>query len=126
MTVLDASALLAYLLGEPGRERVRDALATEALVGTVNLAEALSKLADGGHDPEDVWDQVGTLPFEVVPLDDSLALEIAVLRRSTARAGLSLADRACLALGRRLGRTVLTADREWVGLVPGVAVELIR
>lgn len=126
MSVLDASALLAYLLGEPGSERVRDAMAVQAIASAVNLAEVLSKLADGGHDPERVMDRLAVLPLEVLAFDDGQALESALLRASTAGAGLSLADRACLALARRLGRTVLTADRTWRGLVPGIEVELIR
>jgi len=126
VTVLDASALLAYLHGEPGSARVQRALTEEAIVSAVNLAEVLSKLADAGHDPEVVRDRVGVLPLDIVPFDDAQAVEGALLRTSTAEAGLSLADRACLALGRRLGRGVLTADRAWIGLIPGLEVELIR
>jgi len=126
VTVLDASALLAYLLDEPGAERVQEALATDALVGTVNLAEVLSKLADAGEDPEEAMNAIGALPLELVPFDEDQALESALLRPSTSPAGLSLGDRACLALGRRLGRPVLTADRTWPELVPGLEVSVIR
>ena len=126
MTVLDASALLAYLHGEPGAPVVREALMSDALVSAVNLAEALAKLTDEGHDPEDVMDRIGPLPFDVVPFDEAQALESALLRATTATAGLSLGDRACLAVARKLGRRVLTTDRAWRGLVPGLEVELIR
>jgi len=126
VTVLDASALLAYLLDEPGADRVQHALATDAVVGAVNLAEVLSKLADAGEDPEVAMDSIGALPLELVPFDGDLALESALLRPSTSSAGVSLGDRACLALGRRLGRPVLTADRAWPGLVPGLEVMAIR
>ena len=126
MTVLDASALLAYLLDEPGADRVEQALATDAVVGSVNLAEVLSKLADAGEDPEASMDAIGALPLELIPFDGDLALESALLRPSTSSAGASLGDRACLALGSRLGRTVLTADRAWPGLVPGLEVTTIR
>jgi ribonuclease VapC len=126
VTVLDASALLAYLHDEPGAQRVQEALAHDALVSSVNLAEALAKLGDEGQDPEMVQDRIGTLPFDVVPFDEVEALESALLRATTATAGLSLGDRACLAVARRLGRLVLTTDRAWDGLVPGLEVELIR
>ena len=126
MTVLDASALLAYLLDEPGADRVQQALAADALLGAVNLAEVLSKLADAGEDPEAAMDSIGALPFELVPFDEDLALESALIRPASSSAGLSLGDRACLALGRRLGRPVLTADGAWSGLVPGLEVTMIR
>jgi len=126
VTVLDASALLAYLHDEPGADRVREALSHDALISAVNLAETLAKLGDEGHDPEEVLDRIGVLPFDVVPFDEGHALDSALLRARTATAGLSLGDRACLALARRLGRTVLTTDRAWSGLVPGLEVEVIR
>jgi ribonuclease VapC len=126
VTVLDASALLAYLHGEPGAPAVREAMMTDALVCAVNLAETLSKLCDEGHDPEEVMDRIGALPFDVVPFDEADDIESALLRATTATVGLSLGDRACLAVARRLGRRVLTTDRAWLGLVPGLDVELIR
>jgi PIN domain nuclease of toxin-antitoxin system len=126
VTVLDASALLAYLHDEPGAKRVQEALVQAALMSSVNLAEVLAKLADEGQGPEEVMDRIGVLPFDVVAFDEAQALESALLRTSTAVAGLSLGDRSCLALGRRLGRPVLTTDRAWHGLVPGLEVELIR
>lgn len=126
MTVLDASALLAYLLDEAGADEVERALATQAVIGAVNLAEVLSKLADAGEDPDAAMDAITVLPFDVVPFDEDLAVESARLRPLTSSAGPSLGDRACLALGRRLGRPVLTADSAWVGLIPGVDVTVIR
>jgi ribonuclease VapC len=126
VSVLDASALLAYVLDEFGADIVEVALAEESSIGAVNLAEVLSKLSDVGEDPGTAMEHLGVLPFEVVAFDQDLAIETARLRATTARAGLSLGDRACLALGRRLGRRVLTADAAWRGLVPDVEVEVIR
>ena len=48
------------------------------------------------------------------------------LRSVTRHAGLSLGDRACLALGDRLGCPVVTADRVWASLDVGVAIVVIR
>lgn len=60
------------------------------------------------------------------PLTDADCIEIALLRPLTKARGLSLADRACLALARRLNVPVVTADREWADLNLGVIVQLIR
>lgn len=126
MTVLDASALLAYLLDEVGADAVEEALADEAAIGAVNLAEVLTKLADLGVEPPSAMDRLGVLPIEIVPFDLDMAVETALLRSPTSSAGLSLGDRACLALGRRLGRPVLTADAAWRGAVSDVDVRVIR
>jgi ribonuclease VapC len=126
VTVLDASALLAYLLDEAGAGAAEEALASGALVGTVNLSEVLSKLADAGQDPGDAMSLIGALPLDVAPFDEELAVETARLRPLTAKVGLSLGDRACLALGRLRRLPVLTADDVWSGVIPDVEVRLIR
>lgn len=126
MTVLDASALLAYLRDEPGAELVEQALGEEALMSTVSLAEVLSKLADAGEDATRAMQGVELLPLESVPFDVDQAVEVARLRGPTIKAGLSLGDRACLALAVARGLRALTADRQWVGLLPEVEVVVIR
>jgi ribonuclease VapC len=126
VTVLDASALLAYLREEAGADIVERALAEDAVIGALSLAEALSKLTDSGEAPERVLDAITRLPLDVVPFDADLAVESGRLRPLTAKAGLSLGDRASLALGLRLGRRVLTANADWLRLVPDVDVEVIR
>lgn len=126
MTILDASALLAYLLDERGADVVQSALENDASIGAVNLAEVLTKLADAGEDPGSAMDRVSVLPIDVVAFDQELAVETARLRPLTVSSGLSLGDRACLAVGRVLSRRVLTADTVWVGAVPDVEVLPIR
>ena len=126
MTVLDASALLAYLRDEQGADAVQEALAEAASIGTVNLSEVLSKLADGGQDPGKAMERIGVLPLEVVPFDEDLAVETARLRPLTVQAGLSLADRACLALARRRGVRALTADAAWRRVRLDVDIVLVR
>ncbi len=129
--VLDASALLAYLQGEPGSEVVEKALAEGAAISAVNYAEVLSKLSDAGADPTEVDRQltdrglVGGL-LEILPLSTDDAVGVADLRVTTRGRGLSLGDRAYLATGRRLGLPALTADRAWVGLEVGVSIRQIR
>jgi ribonuclease VapC len=129
--VLDASALLALLKGEPGAERVAEALERGAYLSAVNLAEVLSKLADWGEDPAEAqarMAQVGLLgaAVEVLPFTGKDALEVARLRALTRAYGLSFGDRACLALARRLGLPALTAERAWAELDLGIPVEVLR
>lgn len=123
--VLDASALLCVLNGEQGSERVLEALPT-AVIGAANLAEVVSKLRERGLSAEEVEDVLGGIPLNVRPLTAAQAYSIGHLRPVTRALGLSLGDRACLALAAELGMSALTADQAWAGLDIGVAVELIR
>jgi PIN domain nuclease of toxin-antitoxin system len=130
--VLDASALLAYLGGEPGADLVAEAIAAGASISTVNLAETLSTLATRGADPAAVLTQLterglldGAITVEPFTMAD--AAEVARLGALTRSSGLSLADRACLALARRLAREALTADRAWLELeLDDVHIRTIR
>jgi len=129
--VLDASALLALLLDEPGAQRVEEALAEGAAISAVNLAEALSKLAERGGDPKGVRDRLkreGILGevLVVFPFTEEDALWVARFRPLTRSLGLSLGDRACLALAQRLNLPALTVDASWGALSLGVAVEVVR
>jgi PIN domain nuclease of toxin-antitoxin system len=129
--VLDASALLAYLRDEPGALVVENALTQGAYISIVNWTEVLSKVADLGEDPEALSQRLenqGILrnSLEILPLTEEDALLIAQLRPLTKSAGLSLGDRSCLALGKRLGLPVLTADRSWTTFDLGMEVRPIR
>ena len=129
--ILDASALLSYVRLEPGADRVERAVGSGALISAVNWAETLSTLADWGQAPETAAEFLRGGGFygqlaEVVPFDEAQAREAARLRRSTRELGLSLGDRACLALGLSRGLPVLTADRAWSRLSLKVRVIQIR
>lgn len=127
--VLDASALLAYLFDEPGADVVSEALLAGALINTVNFSEVLSKLADHGVAVEQAISDLsaqGVLDLlEIVDFTVPLAEETARLRKVTRDMGLSLGDKACLALGKLQDLPVVTADSLWAK-VPGVTVRLIR
>ena len=129
--VLDASALLAYLLNEPGSAVVDAMLAEGAAISAVNYAEVLSRMGDRGDEPAATHQRlerqglIGDL-LEVIPLLGEDALIVARLRPLSRAQGLSLADRACLATALRLGRPVLTADRGWATVDVGVTIRLIR
>ena len=124
-SILDASSLVAFLHDEPGSDAVVDAIAETATVSIVNWAETLSKIAYDGVDPPQVATPLReTLILE--PLTETDCIEIARLRPLTKAHGLSLADRACLALAKRLGLPILTADRDWADLDLGITIHLIR
>jgi len=125
VVVLDASALLAQLFREPGHDRVDEALST-ACISTVNLAEAFTKLVRDGIDLAAVIVDVEQSGLLVVPFDDVQAALAARLWPETHGAGLSLGDRACLALAIDRDLPVLTADRAWASLGIAVPVQLIR
>lgn len=124
-TVLDATALLALLQEEPGAERVAEAI-PHASISTVNLAEVVGKLADSGMPEEAVRSALAGIGIKVIPFGEDLAYHTGLLRPLTSAYGLSLGDRACLALGHRLNQPVLTADRVWLSLKIGVNVRVIR
>lgn len=123
--VLDASAILARALDEPGIEIV-EAVIVGASVSAVNVTEVAQRLVDLGADDLSVAETIRNLSCHTVPFDQELALQAGLLRRTTHTKGLSLGDRACLALGKRLNLPVYTADRAWAELDLGVEVVLIR
>ena len=110
--VLDASALLALLKGEPGGVKVASVIA-DAAISVVNLSEVVSHFVRSGMPTEEVEDMLNALPLTLVPADASLAWEAGRLRAVTAEAGLSLGDRFCLALAKRDGLPAWTADKVW-------------
>jgi ribonuclease VapC len=123
--VLDASALLALLQVEPGADVVTEAL-PRAVISAVNLSEVIAKLCAAGM-PEKVVHQVlEPLGLEIIPFNSEQAYQAGLLRTATREAGLSLGDRACLSLGKILGREVMTADKSWLKLSLGVTLEVIR
>lgn len=119
--VLDASAVLALLRRERGWERVADAL-PGARISAVNLSEVAAKLADAGMPEDAARAALGALTLDVVPFDEEQAWASGQLRVATRSAGLSLGDRACLALGIARGVSVVTMDRAWVGLSAAAVV----
>jgi len=123
--VLDTSALLAAMFQETGADRV-DALLSRAALSSVNLSETLAKLADRGVDMSIAATAVERLNIDIIPFDAIQARVCAELRLPTRAAGLSLGDRACIALGMMLGATIVTADRPWASLDLGVPMIFIR
>jgi ribonuclease VapC len=125
--ILDASAVLAFLLREPGHERVTEVLLTAPRMSTVNLAEVVTKYVLRGATAEGRR-LCQELPVLFDPVDEELALQAALMAAVTQPLGLSLGGRICIALARRTGLPALTADRSWLVVADklGVTVEAIR
>ena len=124
--VLDASVLLAIIYREHGFDKLTPELLSHAAVSTVNLAEAQSKLVALGWHPEAAWEDVLHLAGEVLPLTTDHAKTAGSLIAQTRTLGLSLGDRACLALALDLKAPVYTADRSWKSLKLGLQIHVIR
>jgi PIN domain nuclease of toxin-antitoxin system len=123
--ILDASVLLVLINKEPGHEKVFQYL-PEACVSTVNLSEVASVLHNINIPAEQIREILENLVTKVLVFDKSQAYETAQLRSLTRSLGLSLGDRACLALGKLYNMTVLTADKIWSKLDLGLTVIQIR
>lgn len=114
--VLDASAILAYLEDENGKDVVAPALYT-GIISAVNITEVVTKLLDRGLTQKEAEDEISgllSLGCKVSAFGHDLAILAGQLRPMTKSLGLSLGDRACLALGWQLGLPILTADKQWM------------
>jgi ribonuclease VapC len=123
--VLDASALMAVLREEPGASAV-EAVLDRAAISAVNLSEVQAKLVERGTAAKSAWSSLIDLDLDVVDFDVPQAKVAGDLRRLTRIQGLSLGDRACLALAQALGLPAMTADRAWAGLEVGIEIRTIR
>ena len=123
--VVDSSVVLAAMLGEITIEDAEPWL-TGACISAINFAEVVTKLTDRGMVADELADSLDDMDFDVRPFDREQALRAGLLRSKTRELGLSLGDRACLALAAQLGRSVATGDRAWAKLDIGIHIELIR
>ncbi len=123
--VLDSSAVLAHLNGERGAERVAEHLG-DALICAVNLAEIVTKLVERGAALSLIRPALSRYGLSAVAFDEDLAERTGALRAQTKPFGLSLGDRACLALAQRSNLPVLTADRMWKELGLSLDVRILR
>ncbi len=123
--VLDAYGLLAMLNSKPGAQVVAEML-PQAIMSSVNLSEVVSKMADNGVPEPVIHELLDGFNLEVVPFDVEQSYRAGMLSPATRAQGLSLGDRACIALALGLGLPVLTADRIWADLDLGIEVQLIR
>ena len=124
-SIIDASGVLALLFTEPGAETVADAIADGAAVSAVNYSEVEIHMSRCGRDAGRILRPLREQLF-VEAFTPADAVCAAALHPQTTRFGLSLADRACLALAKRMNATALTADSAWAQLNLGITISLIR
>ena len=123
--VFDSSALLAIIFGEDGAEVAARRL-SGGIVSAVNASEVIARLVDFGTSGADARNALLNFGLDIRPFDATLAVAAGQLRAATREKGLSLGDRACVALAIREQLGIVTADRAWAGLGLEVEVELIR
>ncbi|UXN63500.1 MULTISPECIES: type II toxin-antitoxin system VapC family toxin [Phyllobacterium] len=123
--VVDSSAILAILFKEPGATRAME-LIGNGLCSMVNLTEIMTRCVDRRLSPEFADDVIKAYSIAFADHDEDLARIAAGLRSATRHKGLSLGDRACLALAIRENATVITTDRAWADLDVGCKIEVIR
>jgi PIN domain nuclease of toxin-antitoxin system len=122
---LDASALLALLQSEPGGDIVGELLET-AVISSVNWSEVVQKALDWQTEIDGLRQELEALGLEVLPFTAALAEATAHLRPLTRQAGLSLGDRACLAVATALGLPAVTTDRIWSDAGLPVEIRVVR
>lgn len=123
--ILDASALLALMLGEPGYQGIQTLL-PQARISAVNLSEVVAKLQERGVPDAVISETLADLELTIIPFDRDQAIHAGLLRRSTRTAGLSLGDRSCLAAAAATSAIAVTTDRLWSELELDVRVQLVR
>jgi ribonuclease VapC len=124
--VLDASAVLALLKNEHGADKLTTELLSDATCSAVNLAEVQSKLVSLGGHPDEAWEDALSPIRVAVPFTAEHARIAGDLVAQTRSLGLSLGDRACLALGLALKAPVYTTDKAWKRLKLGIRIHVIR
>ncbi len=123
--VIDASAILALLQMEKGHEKVAERL-DDAVISSVNFSEVITVLARNGFGTQEVVKSLQNTFLHIVEFDARQAIVAASFDKVTKKHGLSLGDRACLALAKCKGLPVLTADRAWEKVDLGVKVRVVR
>jgi PIN domain nuclease of toxin-antitoxin system len=124
-TVMDSSAVLASIHGEPGADVVDAALAG-SVISAINFAEVVSKLIFCGLPEAEAVIAARRFGAGLVDVDEDQAVTAGMIHASTREAGISMADAFCLALAKQRGSPVLTSDRAWKTLGLGIEVTLIR
>lgn len=124
--VFDASAMLALIQGERGADQLTDEILDRAVASTVNLAEVQSKLVKASNDPDRAWMAALSTISAVETFTGEQAKIAGTLIAATAKYGLSLGDRSCLALAIALKAPVYTTEQTWRNLKLGIPIHVIR
>lgn len=123
--VLDASALLALLNNEDGVEIVQE-LMPESVISAVNFSEVVACLSRFGVPKDGIPDLLDVLGLTIIPFDKDMAYITGQMAGYTKSLGLSMGDRACLALAIKMNATAITTDKIWGNLGNMVQIKIIR
>jgi len=123
--ILDSTAVLAVFFEEDGADTVIPYLASGS-ISAVNVTEVVTVALRKGADLAIVREFLFSLGLEIVPYNTQQAVVAGALQPYAREFNLSLADRACLAVGLTLGLPLLTADHEWAKVPIGIEVRLFR
>ena len=124
--ILDSSALITILAQEKGQEIILPLL-PKAVMCSVNIAEVAKFLIESkGFSKNEVSSIIYSLVEKIIAFDTELALISAEIIHNTKGLGLSLGDRACLALALNLNYPIYTADKIWAKLELGCKIVIIR
>jgi ribonuclease VapC len=125
--VLDSSVILAAILGEPGGDHVFDRI-EDAVVSAVNVAEVYTYAAINNFSTDAIDAFFADTGIVIAPFSHGEAVAAGKMAVITRKAGLSLGDRSCLALGQQKKAEVLTADRLWKTFANELSlkIELLR
>ncbi len=125
--VMDSSALLAVSKGERGAEEVMELMESQdCVISSVNMAEVATRLLDMGLPPEQLDRACRQFGIDVIDFNHEQAVACAALRPLTKSSGLSLGDRACLALAKLMQGTAVTSDHAWQDVKAAVGVPIIQ
>lgn len=113
------------LHGEPGGVAVQGVVQT-AVMSSVNWSEVAQKSLERQVEVNGLRQDLEALGLKIVPFSVNQAERTALLRTQTRHLGLSLGDRACLALASELRLPALTTDRTWGNLAIEVEIRITR
>jgi ribonuclease VapC len=126
-SVFDASAIMALVFHEPGADKLTARILAGATASTVNVAEVQARLVSRGQSPDDAWQDSLAFVADVEPFTLEQAKVAGTLVAQTKPYGLSLGDRACLALALELNAPVYTTDKIWANLINlGIPIHILR
>ncbi len=113
--VLDASAILTVINGETGFSTVQNLL-QQSVASAVNMSEVIAKLQERGGTDAAIMAILSDFNVQIVAFDEEQAIAAGMLRNKTRKRGLSLGDRACLALATSRNAIAVTTDKAWMDL----------
>jgi len=74
----------------------------------------------------EIHEALNILGLEIIRFDEEQSFRVGTLVTVTRQYGLSLGDRACLALALKSGNPAVTSDRVWQDVKVGIDVRVIR